>query len=312
MTSLHVDRENTRGHSRSQTGAGGSNGRRTISLVKPELQRLSGSGPDAGALIVERDIGAAEIGLDIPVVQSARYLVVVHTGPPVTVEVTTAGRGQRSRFRRGELIFQPAGVPARPCWDAELHVLPAAIDPAFVDRAAGDAPGPPRHKLVPSFHVRDPLLQLISEQLVSEFENQQQPDRFYVESLAHALAAHVLTKYSTKECWSPNGPAPGDRRVRLALDYLHDNLADKPTLAGMAAAAGLSTSQVAALFHAAVGVSPHRYLTQQRVERARHLLRHTQMTIAEVAARTGFADQSHLTRVMRRVAGITPAALRRN
>ncbi len=124
----------------------------------------------------------------------------------------------------------------------------------------------------------------------------------------------VARHHRTREGYSVDrgNAAPGDRRIRLALDYLHGNLADKPTLAGMAAAAGLSTSQVAALFRAAVGVSPHRYLMQQRVERARHLLRHTQMTIAEVAARTGFADQSHLTRVMRRAADITPAALRRS
>jgi AraC family transcriptional regulator len=51
---------------------------------------------------------------------------------------------------------------------------------------------------------------------------------------------------------------------------------------------------------------------QQRVERAGHLLRCTPMPIAEIAARTGFVDQSHLTRVMRRLAGITPAALRRS
>jgi AraC family transcriptional regulator len=282
-----------------------------MSLIKPELQRLSGGGR-VGAVVVERDIGAAEIGLDIPVVEPPRHVLVVQVGPPVTVEVTTAGRRQRSQFRRGELIFQPAGVPARLRWDAELHVLVVAIDAAFVDRAAGDASGRARRELMPSFHIRDPLLQQISEQLVSEYENQEQPDRFYVGSLEQALVAHLVTKYSAAGCWSPNRPGPGDRRVRLALDYLHDNLADKPTLDGMAAAGGLSTSQVAALFRAAVGVSPHRYLMQQRVERARQLLRHTPMTIAEVAARTGFADQSHLTRVMRRVAGTTPAVLRRS
>jgi AraC family transcriptional regulator len=78
----------------------------------------------------------------------------------------------------------------------------------------------------------------------------------------------------------------------------------------MATAAGLSPAQVTALFRTAMGVSPHRYLMQQRVERARHLLQHTPMTIADVAALTGFVDQSHLTRVMRRVTGTTPAALR--
>jgi AraC family transcriptional regulator len=306
MTSLHLDRESRRGRSRSRSDAGGS----TVSLIQPELRRLSGSGPDAGAVVVERDIGAAETGRDTPV-EPTRHLLVVQAGPPVTVAVTTVGRRERSQFHRSELSFQPAGELVRPRWDAELHVMLVAIDPAFVDRAVGDACGPDRRELMPWSHIRDPLLQLISEQLVREYEHQEQPDRFYVESLAQALVAHLVTKYSAAGCWSPTGPGPSDRRVRRALDYLHDNLADKPTVDGMAAAAGLSTSQVAALFQAAIGVSPHRYLMQQRVERARQLLRHTPLAIAEVAARTGFTDQSHLTRVMRRVAGTTPAALRR-
>lgn len=309
MTSLRLNPAS----SSSRAGAEDWKTRAAASLIKPHLRRLAGSGPDAGAVVVERVIGAAEIGTDMPEMELTRHLLVVPAGPPVAMEVTTAGRRQRSTLRQGELIFQPAGVPARPHWETELHIMLLAIDPACVKQAVDETPGQARGELVPWFGVSDRLLYLIARQLLAEYEHQEQPDRFYVESLAQTLVAHLITKYTAAAPrWSPNGPGPGDRRVRLVRDYLLDHLADKPTLGGAAAAAGLSPAHVAALFRAAMGVSPHRYLMQQRVGKARELLLHTPMSIAEVAARTGFADQSHLTRVMRQLVGVTPAALRRS
>ena len=80
----------------------------------------------------------------------------------------------------------------------------------------------------------------------------------------------------------------------------------------IAAEAGLSTTRLYDLFRRHYGQSPHATLTQYRVEAARWLLTETDLSIAEIAVRTGYADQSVMTCRLREALGLTPAALRRS
>lgn len=73
---------------------------------------------------------------------------------------------------------------------------------------------------------------------------------------------------------------------------------------------GVSVSHFAKAFANTVGVSPYRWFLSRRVLRAADLLRDTQLTLVEVAAECGFADQSHFTRAFTRVFGVTPARWR--
>jgi AraC family transcriptional regulator len=80
----------------------------------------------------------------------------------------------------------------------------------------------------------------------------------------------------------------------------------------IAEAVHLSPFHVARLFKQALGVSPHQYLIQVRVNSARSLLSagSGERSLAEVASAVGFADQSHLTRHFKRLLGVTPKQLR--
>jgi AraC-like DNA-binding protein len=61
-----------------------------------------------------------------------------------------------------------------------------------------------------------------------------------------------------------------------------------------------------------MGVAPHQWLIRRRVEAAREALEDPRLSLAEVALRCGFADQSHLTRLFSRIVGIGPGAWRRH
>jgi len=97
--------------------------------------------------------------------------------------------------------------------------------------------------------------------------------------------------------------------MRRVADYIEAHLPEDITLAELAAAAGMGTSQFRVLFKQSTGMSPHQYVIMQRVERARDLLARGGATAGEAAAAVGFADQSHLARHMRRRLGVTPGAL---
>jgi AraC-like DNA-binding protein len=95
------------------------------------------------------------------------------------------------------------------------------------------------------------------------------------------------------------------RAVALVKDYLHAYYAEPVSLDQLAAIAQLHPFSLIRAFRTEVGLPPHAYLTQVRINRARHLLR-AGMPVAQVAFATGFADQSHLTRHFKHHVGVTP------
>jgi AraC-like DNA-binding protein len=103
------------------------------------------------------------------------------------------------------------------------------------------------------------------------------------------------------------GPEPrDDPALRRARDHLHADLAANPSLDELARAAGVDKYRLIRLFRAATGMPPHRYLLAHRIRQARRLLE-AGRPIADVAAATGFSDQSHLHRHFRRGLDLTPA-----
>jgi transcriptional regulator GlxA family with amidase domain len=104
------------------------------------------------------------------------------------------------------------------------------------------------------------------------------------------------------------GLSPGAmRRVR---EYVEAHLGESTDLSMLAAAAGLSVHHFARQFKQSAGVTPHVYLTQKRVERAREMLVQTNLSLAEIAFAVGFFDQGHLARHFRQMLGITPREFR--
>jgi AraC family transcriptional regulator len=63
-------------------------------------------------------------------------------------------------------------------------------------------------------------------------------------------------------------------------------------------------------FKQVMGISPHQYVIQQRIEKAKQYLRSHKLSITEIALECGFANQSHLTKIFKEQTGITPKAYR--
>ena len=104
------------------------------------------------------------------------------------------------------------------------------------------------------------------------------------------------------------GLSPGAmRRVR---EYVEVHLGESVDLSTLAGVAGLSVHHFARQFKQSAGVTPHAYLTQKRVERARKMLVQTDLPLAEIAFTVGFFDQGHLARHFRHMLGTTPREFR--
>ena len=137
--------------------------------------------------------------------------------------------------------------------------------------------------------------------------------REVIKSLVHQLVvyllrAHMNLKRSEELELSRVGIV--DRRLRRAIEFMHDHCARELSLAEIAAAAYLSEFHFARLFKKITGATPHAYLGALRIERARKLLAETDLAIIEVGARVGYNSQSHFTKIFREATGITPHAFR--
>jgi AraC-like DNA-binding protein len=103
----------------------------------------------------------------------------------------------------------------------------------------------------------------------------------------------------------------GYERLQPAISYAREHLSGKVTVEQMARAAFLSPSRFHALFRAKIGSAPMQYVRELRIGEARRKLSATQMSIAEVAAAIGFANQFHFSREFKRATGLAPTAYRR-
>lgn len=106
-------------------------------------------------------------------------------------------------------------------------------------------------------------------------------------------------------------PGREHRAVARAREVIRAGYGEDLSLAGLAREAGLSPFHLVRVFERETGVTPHAYLTQVRVERARQRLAGADR-IADIAVECGFADQAHLTRLFKRQTGMTPGNFRKN
>ena len=135
-------------------------------------------------------------------------------------------------------------------------------------------------------------------------------DRMYGEALSTALAVHLLREYSAPVLGPKRqyGGLPREKLVR-AVEYIQDQLDTDLTVSGIAQAVGMSPYYFTRLFKESTGQSPHQYVVEARVRKAKELLTTGKFTISEAAHHVGFVDQSHLTRHFKRVFGLPPKRL---
>jgi AraC family transcriptional regulator len=99
-------------------------------------------------------------------------------------------------------------------------------------------------------------------------------------------------------------------RLQGVLEWMQKNLGAELSNGALAARAGVSESHFRRLFQQAMGMSPHSYVLQLRLERVRELLTRTSFSIPRIATECGFNSQSHMTASFNSAYGITPARVR--
>jgi AraC family transcriptional regulator len=101
-----------------------------------------------------------------------------------------------------------------------------------------------------------------------------------------------------------NSKTPANQEVFQVIQFMRERLEDEIQLADLASMANMSQSHFIRIFKQQTGYTPHNYLIRLRIERSKFLIRSGKISLKEIAAQVGFADQGHFTRLFKREAGL--------
>ncbi len=218
-------------------------------------------------------------------------------------------------YGKGDISITPAKTPFFARWDGDDHYLQIRIASRFIQSVAREAlaMNPDQLELLPEFRIRDRQIEAIAMMLLSELQQENLGGRLYIESLANVLAVHLLRQYTTAKPRLAiyEGGLP-ERQLLQVLEYINEHLDQDIKLTDLAQLLDMSQFHFSHAFKKAIGTAPYQYLIQQRVERAKQLLKQTDRSIMDIAFLCGFNSHSHLSKQFRQFTAMTPKAYRAN
>lgn len=243
----------------------------------------------------------------------ATHTLAINVGRPFRVDGRIDGRTVFGDMHPGAMKLIAAGPHSTWLWDAgrPIDMLHVSVSDDLLRLGAVELGAAKMPEIVTTVGFVDADLARLSYALAAERHSASRgslvADALRIELIARLVHAHTSLRGTAK---TATHQRMGLRALRLIDDYIESNLAAEMRIEDLATLAGMSRFHFARVFRATVGTTPHRYVLERRLERARSLLKTTATAVRDVALTTGFADQSHLTRLIKRRFGVTPGVLR--
>jgi AraC family transcriptional regulator len=246
----------------------------------------------------------------IPEHCSPHHVICINTGNPVTLQQTVDGQSETIYSVLGDIGIYPANLWQSFHWYQDAEFLQLYLEPTLLIQAATELCGKDSIELVPQLtSCFDPLIYQIALALKTTLETDGIGSRLYADAMANALAAHLLSRYSTRKPVIQNYLGGlSQHNLGQVISYINEYLERDLSLAELANVVQLSPYHFARLFKKSIGIAPHQYHIRCRVERAKQLLLAKDLSLADVAYTVGFASQGHLNYHFKRFVGMTPKA----
>jgi AraC family transcriptional regulator len=255
---------------------------------------------------------------EIPELRGSQHIIVVPSVyNTVQVEFSSEGRLQNFHYHPDDYANRcievfPANLPYKVSWNQEVEFIHCYLEPTVLAHVAHETVNPDRVELLLELQRSDALIHSLCLALRTALTDDGLDSCFYAESLTVALSAHLLRYYTTRKHYIQqySGGLP-NHKLRQVIDYVNANLGEDLSLATIADKFEISQYYFWHLFKQSTGMTPRKYLIQQRVERAKELLKQRDLTITDVALECGFTHQSHFAKQFKRLTGITPSQFRK-
>ncbi|MGE7370390.1 helix-turn-helix domain-containing protein [Neorhizobium sp. NPDC001467] len=238
---------------------------------------------------------------------ATHHMIGIGCSLPTPVEHMIDGKHLRHHITPGSLCLCPAQARHATAFSGSMSGIVLRISPECLALATNDLLGY-NAGLIEQFNGRDGFIAHVAHVLKAEAAASHPNGMLFWNAATDALLAHLVRQHLDRR--------PPPNRDQLALNitnrldsFIRENLDETLDLDSLAAIAGCGRFQFARLFRSTVGISPYRYIVRRRLEMARAMIRARKVSLAEISAATGFSDQSHMTKWIKRVYGATPTQL---
>ena len=239
------------------------------------------------------------------------YLTVYALGDFIGTVRNNNGPEHDSPLMHDNFAFCPFGIALESTIEQPVRYIQIVQRREVYDNIVSEMVRGGAVNLRPRTKLHDPLVSQMALTIANEIDRLEVLDTILADALSTALAVRIVRHYVDPSALQL-APSSGLSRERLqrVRDYIEAHLDDRLSLNDLAGVACLSPYHFSRSFKLALGVGPQRYVMERRLERAKTLMRRTNQPLAWIAQEAGFSDQSHLTSVFRREAGVTPGKFR--
>jgi AraC family transcriptional regulator len=236
-----------------------------------------------------------------------QHLICFQMCPQVRFECRIGGRELWHEPSAGSLAICPAGVDCTADAEGSGDAFLVAIDPGRLAFAAAEDSAL-EAQLIERLAGHDQALLDLARALALESTDGYPNGPLFWNEIANGFVHGLVARHTSGVETRARGML-GKAVLERLRDYVVAHLNEPVEVAALARIAGRSPFHFTRVFTRSVGMTPHRYVVHLRLQRAIELVRDGRSGLADIAACTGFADQSHLSRWVRRVHGVSPTQL---
>jgi AraC-like DNA-binding protein len=216
------------------------------------------------------------------------------------------------QFAKNSIYVRNLADPYKADLGGPFDFLLLEISPASLDRIVQESDLAGIFSLDVTTASGDPVLANLVKTMIPALEQPDRVSRLFVDQLASAIGTHIVQQYGGKPVLSKSGRKLSRSHEALAKNILLNSLNGDISILDVARACNLSRGYFIHAFRETTGMTPYRWLQNERISRACELLRTSELSLSEVATACGFADQSHFTRAFASAVGTSPGSWRRN
>ena len=243
------------------------------------------------------------------------HLITVYMGAPSRQQSLLSGRNCNILQTAGNVAVISAATALQSWYDdAEQDDIYLHLEPEFVkETAAGAELNPDKIEITTTLDSRSPVIETMARMAFDELQRDDATaTNLYADSVANILAVQLLREYSSEKMPPAKRYVSGltNKKLALVLELIESDLSEDLPLKVLAKTVGLSEYHFLRMFKQSTGYTPHQFVIDQRIDRAKTLLQKTEMSVTEIAYLLGFSTPAHFTHHFRRKTGLTPSEMR--
>ena len=284
-------------------------GQHLVPLLTSAPEQSSGLQPWKGVLLESHLVQPSEI----PQHEHPDLVLHLQLAGSDDFEWWSAGKNAIEHTRPGSMILIPPGTSDRLRWSGPSERLIVSVRQSDLTQLANDLGIARTPEFNTDWSLHNPSTQNLVTEMGREASSGFPLGNLYAGLLAVGLQTQLLKRYAVDPLKTPALKGGLSLpRLKRAMEYINANLADDVGLDSIAKQLDFSASHFAHVFRNTTGQTPYQYLLDQRMAKAKDLLRRTKLPVQYISAATGFSSPANFVRTFRQRVGLTPEAWRRN